>query len=80
MNKRSVTIFTKPELYDGMTMITILCDSVSDAGWPTVKRDGEVVATFDGNSILGWVISEANGDATGFAKNDNCRWRHGETE
>ena len=41
-----------------MTMITILCDNISDGGWVTVLRNGEEVASFDSSSILGWVISE----------------------
>ena len=77
MNKRSVTIFTKPELYDGMTMITILCDNISDGSWVTVLRNGEEVASFDSSSILGWAISEPQHEVKCASKYEStdCTWK-----
>lgn len=77
MNKRSVTIFTKPELYDGMTMITIICDNISDGGWVTVLRNGEEVASFDSDSILGWVINEHQYkvNTTSKYESTDCSWK-----
>ena len=77
MNKRSVTIFTKPELYDGMTMITIICDNISDGSWVTVLRNGEEVASFDSSSILGWVISEPQSKVKCVSKYEStdCPWK-----
>lgn len=65
-------LFLSPQVYDGITNMSIICNDVVDEGeWINLWEKNRLVASFDKSTILGWILMGEQADTP----QTDCGWK-----